>query len=96
MSIRGYRYLSVYVYNVFGRCLIRLQFQENDAFLSKAVQIIGADETLTIAKHVMPLLLAFTPESIIYDSQYGLGLFTDSILAPLPPGTTKRHATNFS
>ncbi|ROV99458.1 hypothetical protein VMCG_06388 [Cytospora schulzeri] len=65
-------------------------------FDDKLFEIIGADETLTIAKHEMTLLSPFPPDSVIHDSACGLGPVTESILATSPPETIKIHATDFA
>lgn len=64
------------------------------AFDSKLFEIIGADETLTIANHEMELLPPFHEDSIIHDAACGLGPVTQSILATAPPEGIKIHATD--
>ncbi|KAI1384735.1 S-adenosyl-L-methionine-dependent methyltransferase [Hypoxylon trugodes] len=63
-------------------------------FDDKLFQIIGADETLTIAQYEMSILPAFPPNSIIHDNACGLGPVTQSILATSPPDSIKIHATD--
>lgn len=63
-------------------------------FDGKLFEIIGADETLTIAKHTMTLLPSFAPNSVIHDSACGLGPVTESILATSPPDSIQIHATD--
>ncbi|KAG8168791.1 hypothetical protein KVR01_001540 [Diaporthe batatas] len=67
-------------------------------FDGKLFEIIGADETLTIAKHLMTLLpsLAFPADAVIHDSACGLGPVTESILATSPPSSIKIFATDFA
>lgn len=63
-------------------------------FDDKLFQIIGADETLTIAQYEMSILPAFPPGSVIHDNACGLGPVTQSILATSPPDSIKVHATD--
>jgi SAM-dependent methyltransferase len=65
-------------------------------FDDKLFEIIGADETLSIAKHIMTLLPSFPADAIIHDTACGLGPITQSILATSPPDTIKIHATDFA
>lgn len=65
-------------------------------FDGRLFQIIGADETLTIAKYIVTILPAFPPNAIIHDSACGLGPVTESILATSPPDSIKIHATDFA
>ncbi|KAJ0104141.1 hypothetical protein J7T55_000492 [Diaporthe amygdali] len=67
-------------------------------FDEKLFEIIGAKETLTIAKHVITLLPApvFPPDSVIHDSACGLEPVTESILALSPPDTIKIVATDLA
>ncbi|KAK7701285.1 hypothetical protein SLS64_010328 [Diaporthe eres] len=67
-------------------------------FDGRLFEIIGADETLTIAQHEMTLLPspAFPADAVIHDSACGLGPVTESILATSPPSTIKIHATDFA
>lgn len=66
------------------------------SFDDKLFQIIGADETLHIAKHIMTLLPSFPSDAIIHDSACGLGPITQEILATSPPSSIKIHATDFA
>ncbi|KAI0165387.1 S-adenosyl-L-methionine-dependent methyltransferase [Hypoxylon sp. FL1284] len=63
-------------------------------FDDKLFQIIGADETLTIAQYEMSILPAFPPDSVIHDNACGLGPVTETILAGSPPDTIKIHTTD--
>ncbi|KAI1210083.1 S-adenosyl-L-methionine-dependent methyltransferase [Annulohypoxylon truncatum] len=63
-------------------------------FDDKLFQIIGADETLTIAQYEMSILPTFPLDSIIHDNACGLGPVTQSILATSPSDTIKFHATD--
>lgn len=63
-------------------------------FDGRLFEIIGADETLGIAKHEMALLPPFPPDSVIHDTACGLGAVTQSILATGPADTIKIHATD--
>ncbi|KAI0411564.1 S-adenosyl-L-methionine-dependent methyltransferase [Xylaria grammica] len=63
-------------------------------FDSRLFDIIGADETLTIANHEMTLLPPFPPGAIIHDAACGLGPVTRSILETSPPSDIKIHATD--
>lgn len=63
-------------------------------FDGRLFEIIGADETLHIAKHEMTLLPTFPPDSAIHDAACGLGPVTESILATSPPATIKIEATD--
>ncbi|ROW03906.1 hypothetical protein VPNG_07268 [Cytospora leucostoma] len=65
-------------------------------FDDKLFAIIGADETLTIAKHEITLIPPFPPDTVIHDAACGLGPVTESILATSPPSTIKIHATDFA
>lgn len=67
-------------------------------FSSKLFQIIGADETLAIARYTMTLLgsPAFPADAVIHDVACGLGPVTESILATGPPSTIKIHATDIA
>lgn len=65
-------------------------------FDAKLFDIIGADETLAIAKHEMTLLPSFPPDSLIHDSACGLGAVTESIIATSPPETIQIVATDLS
>lgn len=68
------------------------------SFDSKLFNIIGADETLSIARHIMNLLgsPAFPAAAVIHDAACGLGPVTESILATAPPSTIKIHATDIA
>ncbi|KAH9895547.1 S-adenosyl-L-methionine-dependent methyltransferase [Xylariomycetidae sp. FL2044] len=63
-------------------------------FDQKLFDIIGADETFSIAKHEMTLLPPFPPDSIIHDAACGLGPVTECLLATAPPDSIKIHATD--
>ncbi|KAI1397067.1 S-adenosyl-L-methionine-dependent methyltransferase [Hypoxylon fuscum] len=63
-------------------------------FDDKLFQIIGADETLTIAQYEMSILPPFPPDSVIHDNACGLGPVTETILAGSPPDTIKIYATD--
>lgn len=63
-------------------------------FDSELFEIIGADETLTIAKHEMEILPPFPPDSIIHDAACGLGPVTESILATSPPSSIQIQASD--
>ncbi|KAI0382171.1 S-adenosyl-L-methionine-dependent methyltransferase [Hypomontagnella monticulosa] len=63
-------------------------------FDDKMFQIIGADETLSIAQYEMSILPAFPPNSVIHDNACGLGPVTETILAGSPPDTIKIQATD--
>lgn len=67
-------------------------------FSSKLFDIIGADETLAIARYMMTLLGsdAFPADAVIHDAACGLGPVTESILATAPPPTIKIHATDIA
>jgi SAM-dependent methyltransferase len=58
--------------------------------------IVGADETLRIAKHEVSLLPSFTEGTVIHDAACGLGPVTESILQISPPKSTVIHATDFA
>lgn len=64
----------------------------------KRFQIIGADETLEIARHTMTLLPTppFPADAVIHDAACGLGPVTVNILATAPPPTIKIHATDIA
>ncbi|KAH8756363.1 S-adenosyl-L-methionine-dependent methyltransferase [Diaporthe sp. PMI_573] len=65
-------------------------------FDAKLFDIVGADETVAIARHEMTLLPPFPPDAVIHDAACGLGAVTESILTttPPPPPTIKIHATD--
>lgn len=63
-------------------------------FDARLFEIIGADETLTIAQHEMTLLPPFPQDSVVHDAACGLGPVTQSLLATGPPGGLKIHATD--
>lgn len=67
-------------------------------FDSNLFQIIGADETLEIARHTMTLLPTppFHADAVIHDAACGLGPVTETILASAPPPTIKIHATDIA
>ncbi|KAK9772393.1 putative Methyltransferase type 11 domain-containing protein [Seiridium cardinale] len=65
-------------------------------FDAKVFEIIGADETLDIAKHEMTLLPPFPADAIIHDAACGLGPVTESIIATGPPNTIKIEATDLA
>lgn len=67
-------------------------------FDSKLFNIIGAGETLEIARHTMTLLPTppFPADAIIHDAACGLGPVTESILATAPAPTIKIHATDIT
>ena len=65
-------------------------------FDGKLFDIIGADETLTIAKHEMTLLPPFPSGAVIHDAACGLGPVTQSILATAPPSDIKFYATDIA
>ncbi|KAI0531728.1 S-adenosyl-L-methionine-dependent methyltransferase [Xylaria digitata] len=66
------------------------------SFDGKLFEIIGADETLTIAKYEMTLLPPFPSGAIIHDAACGLGPVTQSILATSPPDDIKFYATDIA
>lgn len=59
-------------------------------------KIIGADETLSIAKYEMTLLPMFPADSIIHDAACGLGAVTEALLRTSPPDTIKIKATDIA
>ncbi|KAI1864144.1 hypothetical protein JX265_007442 [Neoarthrinium moseri] len=65
-------------------------------FNAKLFDIIGADETLGIAKHEMTLLPPFPPGSVIHDAACGLGPVTEIIIATSPPDNIKIEVTDLA
>ncbi|KAI0017815.1 S-adenosyl-L-methionine-dependent methyltransferase [Xylariomycetidae sp. FL0641] len=64
---------------------------------SKLFELIGADETLGIAQHLMTLLpLPFPADTVLHDAACGLGPVTQSVLATGPPASIRIHATDLA
>ncbi|KAK8099944.1 hypothetical protein PG999_010318 [Apiospora kogelbergensis] len=63
-------------------------------FGQKMFEIIGADETLTIAKYEMNLLPPFPAGANIHDVACGLGPVTESLLATKLPSSIQIKATD--
>ncbi|KAK8112206.1 uncharacterized protein PG998_008663 [Apiospora kogelbergensis] len=63
-------------------------------FGQKMVEIIGADETLIIAKYEMNLLPPFPAGANIHDVACGLGPVTESLLATKLPSSIQIKATD--
>ncbi|KAK8090371.1 hypothetical protein PG997_005332 [Apiospora hydei] len=63
-------------------------------FGQRMFEIIGADETLAIAKYEMTLLPPFPTDAVIHDAACGLGPVTEAILATSPPSSIQIKATD--
>ncbi|KAK7981144.1 hypothetical protein PG989_013601 [Apiospora arundinis] len=65
-------------------------------FGQKMFEIIGADETLAIAKFEMTLLPPFPADAVIHDTACGLGPVTEALLATSPPPGIQVKATDIA
>lgn len=65
-------------------------------FDAKLFEIVGAEETLHIARHEMTLLPPFPEGSVVHDSACGLGPVTQALLETTDTASIKIHATDLA